>query len=456
MGQFADISTVEHDGKRKWMYPIISKGRWFYRRRSVALFLVAFLLVAPWTKIAGRQTILIDIFNSKFYFFGLTYFANEGIVVFGFLLFVFALILVLTALYGRVFCGWACPQTVFMEFVYRPIERLIEGAGIYQKRFHALPFSKRWPKKFLKLGIFALISFIIANTLVAYFSGAHHLPQMMADGPFEHWTAFVSMLILFVFIMFQFSWFREQICTFVCPYGRLQSILLDRHSKIVAYDEKRGEPRGKPSKVTGDCVDCKMCMKVCPTGIDIRQGLQLECVHCTQCIDACDAIMNKLDRPEGLIRYDTEASLAGHPKRFFRYRLGIYAAMLLLSTGILFGGGIARDPVGATIHREFSNQLFTKDASSMIINPLRVHLQNRKDEDLKVAILAKSPAGLEVLVPQGEIVLKPHEKQTVHFLMKIPVESFKGTTGKQKVELLLTGPNDFQKSLNTEIFGPKL
>lgn len=449
-----ELSTVDQSGSRKWLYPIVAKGKWFFRRRVVAYALILWLLIVPWTYWGGRQTLLFDLIDRKFYIFGYTYYPNESVIFLGFIFLVISSILLLTALFGRVFCGWACPQTVFLEFVYRPIEQLIEGMGIKQKRFNQKGFTKIWPYKLLKWGVFAVISLIIGNTLVAYFSGSHHLREMIADGPLEHWTPFLAMLGLSGFVYFQFSWFREQVCTFVCPYGRLQSLLLDRESLIVAYDEKRGEPRGKPSKVTGDCVDCLKCVKVCPTGIDIREGLQLECVSCTQCIDACDDVMTKLGRKPGLIAYRTQNEMAGKPRRVLRPRLGIYGAMMLLGAGLIFVFGVQRNELGATVHREFGDQLFTETSAGTIINPLRVHLQNRTDVESRVELEALSPQGMQIDVPQGEIKIPAQSKRTVHFLVKLPKEDFFKAEGKLPIEIRAKNQNGEEQVIQTHVFGP--
>lgn len=451
---FTDVSTVEADGRRKWVYPLQTNGVWTRRRELVAWLLIAFLFVVPWTKMAGNQTIQLNFFEGKLHFFGLTLWANENIVVLGFIFFFMASILTLTAVLGRVFCGWACPMPVFLEFVFRPIERLIEGQGAAQRKFHSLSFRKRFPKSAFKLLIFAIISLLIANTMVAYVHGREVVLQMIYEGPFVNWWAFVGMLIVFGLVFFQFSWFREQMCTFVCPYGRLQSLLLDKDSIIVAYDINRGEPRGKVGQAEGDCVDCKQCVRVCPTGIDIRNGLQLECLHCTACMDACDDIMAKLNRKQGLIRYQTENEVEGLPRRVLRPRLAIYAALMVLASGLMWGFGAERTNLHATIHREFSSQVFTIDPEGRVVNAVRVHLRNRTDSRKALQIVAKAPAALEVVVPEGSISLSGAEKRTVHLLLKLPKETFQKAAGKIPVQLSVLGADDKPFVLNTEIFGP--
>ncbi len=473
MSSYVDLSTVEHDGKRKWVYPIVRKGLWYYRRFLVAMGLIAFLLITPWTTVDGRQSLLIDFLNFRILFFGMTFHASEAIVILGLLFTVIAIILLLTAIFGRVFCGWACPQTVFMEFVYRPIEKLFEGEGASQKQFHSRPLADRFLVTGSKYAIFLVVSLIISNTLIAYFFGAHHLIDMMREGPHLHWKPFVGMSVVTGIILFQFAWFREQVCTFICPYGRLQSLLLDKDSLIVAYDARRGEPRGKmvakttedlsshSEPVRGDCVDCKLCIAVCPTGIDIRQGLQLECVSCTQCIDACDSIMNKLNRPTGLIRYDTESRLEGKPLRILRPRLFIYGILFSLGASLLFGFGYNRSWAKATLHRETSTTLFTKDSEGKIINTLRLHIQSLSDETTVLSVKAKSPDGLEIQVPSGAMSLNAHAKNTLHILALLPQQSFIEQKGRIAISLEITAEKPDIPStpltplvLDTTLFGP--
>lgn len=466
---YTELSTADETGRRKWVYPILSKGKWWFRRKVVAWGLILFLFVIPWTKIKGNPTIQLDFFGGKIHFFGLTFWAHENVVVLGFILFLLALILLITAVFGRIFCGWVCPMTVFMEYVFRPVERLLEGMGLPQKKFHSLPFSKRWPRSAAKLLIFAVIALAISNTMIAYVFGRETVIQMIEDGPFAHWPSFFGMSIVWGLIFFQFSWFREQMCTFVCPYGRLQSLLLDKDSLIVAYDKIRGEPRGKPSQVTGDCVDCKMCIQVCPTGIDIRNGLQLECIHCTACMDACDVVMSKLKRPLGLVRYQTEMEVEGKKRRIIRPRLAIYSFILLFASALLIGFNAGRTDLYATIHREAgSSNMFTETPDGYVINPLKIHLRNRSEEAHGFNVRAVSPAGMELILPQGSFLLQPGEKQTVHLLAKVPKESFKGTGGKieAEIELFEADPStgaaianaeeSQTKQIHTEIFGPLL
>ncbi|MFU8847547.1 MAG: cytochrome c oxidase accessory protein CcoG [Opitutales bacterium] len=331
-------TTINQDGSRFFLHPADVKGFFTRWRRVFALLLIGIYVLLPWIPINGHPAVFLDIFDRRFHLFGLIFAAQDLWMAFFFITGLGFSLFFVTALFGRIWCGWACPQTVFLEHVYRRIERWIEGDSQARRKLDAAPWNgDKIFKRVLKNGIFLVISAAIAHLFLAYFVSIPELYQWMTSSPTEHWGAFVFMAVATLIIYGNFAWFREQLCIVICPYGRLQSALIDDDSVIIGYDEKRGEPRGKPqrglpteaSAKLGDCIDCYRCVQVCPTGIDIRQGLQMECVGCANCIDACDAIMTKLNRPKGLIRYDSQAGLAGKKRRFLRPRIFIYAALML-------------------------------------------------------------------------------------------------------------------------------
>lgn len=449
-----ELSTAKTDGSRKWIFPIPAFGRWHFRRQWTAYGLIAWLLSAPWIQIGGHQAVFFDLIHRKIHFLGLTFWVNEMIIFLLFTLFLLVSIVLLTVVLGRVFCGWACPITVFMEFVFRPIERYFEGFGSKQKEFKNRAFSNRVLSQSLKWALFTLVAVILGNTFVAYIMGSHRLIDMVQEGPFNHWAPFVFMLISSAVILFQYGWFREQVCLFVCPYGRLQSVLLDRDSLIVAYDTKRGEPRGKKGTTSGDCIDCKLCVNVCPTGIDIRQGLQMECIHCTQCMDACDSIMTKINRPEGLIRYQTESQVLGQKRSFLRPRLAIYGLVLLVTSSLLVGFTLNRKSFNATIHREASSRMYTIDSDGKIVNPVRIHLTNSLEKETRVKFEAVTPDDLEVISPEGEIHLAPMDKTTVHLLLKLPREEFREDFGLKELKFKAVDSEGSEVLLELRAVGP--
>lgn len=377
------LATLEQDGRRRWLRPRPSKGRWHRLRLAVAVGLILVYTLVPWTTVGGMPTVLLDLVERKFVFFG-TVFRPTETLLFGLLfLSVFVTVFLLTAILGRVWCGWACPQTVYMEFVYRPLERLFLGKAA----FNAKAPVPAW-RRVAMYAAYLVVSAHLANTLLAWFVGADRLTSwIFTTTPFRHPVAFAVFAATTLLMLFDFAFFREQMCALVCPYGRFQSALLDQDSLIVAYDRRRGEPRARkgsargagakakagacncdraggcgsgggcdghghrhdhaggsdaaPTAVAtgpvarqGDCIDCTLCVQTCPAGIDIRDGLQLECIQCTQCIDACDAVMTKLGKPTGLIRYSSQRAIDGAPRKRFRARLVVYPVLLaVLLTG---------------------------------------------------------------------------------------------------------------------------
>ena len=320
------VTTINRDGSHKILHPADVSGKFTHWRRLLALTLIGVYVSLPWIPINGNPAVFLDVLNRRFHLFGLTFAAQDLWLAFFFISGVGFSLFFVTALFGRLWCGWACPQTVFLEHVYRRIERWIEGDATHRRRLdqQAWDFHKL-SKRGLKQVIFAFISLIIAHLFLAYFISIPQLYVWMTSNPKEHWGTFVFVFVASGLIYFNFAWFREQLCLVICPYGRLQSALIDDDSIIIGYDEARGEPRGKATITgIGDCIDCTRCVQVCPTGIDIRQGLQIECIGCSNCIDACDAIMTKLNRPQGLIRYDSQNGLAGKKKRILRPRIILY------------------------------------------------------------------------------------------------------------------------------------
>jgi len=330
------VTTIREDGSRRFVHPAGVHGRFTTWRTIFGLLALLTYVALPWIPINGNPAVFLDLAHRQFHFFGLTFVMQDLWVGFflvsglGFTLFY------LTALLGRVWCGWACPQTLFLDFVRR-IERWIEGSAPDRERLDRLPWTM---EKTLRRGttqvIYALFALLIAHVFLSYFVSLPRLYQMMRHAPGENWSSFLFVFLVSAALWFDLAWFREQFCIVLCPYGRLQSALLDNDSLVIGYDTKRGEPRGKKgTEGAGDCVDCRRCVSVCPTGIDIRQGLQMECIGCAVCVDACDDIMSKLGRPRGLVRYDSQNGFAGKVRRFIRPRILLYTGLLLLGAGVM-------------------------------------------------------------------------------------------------------------------------
>ncbi len=358
------ITTVTEDGKkRKWIYPKLIKGKLYRYRNYFGWALLALLFSGPFIKVNGEQLILFNIIERKFAFFGVIFSPHDFyLFVLGMLIFVVFIVL-FTVVFGRVWCGWACPQTIFMEIVFRRIERWIEGNAQQQKKLDESPLSlEKLGKKTLKHSMFIFISFLISNIFLAYIIGSESLITIISEPVNQHIAGFISICLFTAVFYLVFARMRELVCIVACPYGRLQGVLLDNHSMIVAYDYKRGEPRGKRKRdsaildpasqvATGDCVDCDMCVHVCPTGIDIRNGTQLECINCTLCIDACDMVMKKINRPQRLIGFMSEDQITSRSPFKPGKRLYSYAAVLLVMISVLAVLLVRRTDIEATVLR---------------------------------------------------------------------------------------------------------
>ncbi|MEL6715728.1 MAG: cytochrome c oxidase accessory protein CcoG, partial [Planctomycetota bacterium] len=389
------LSTLEADGSRRWLTPKLAKGRLWHRRRVVAYVLLAIYSGLPWLQIAGEPAILIDLPGRELTLFGLSFLATDTVFLALALLTGFLAVFFLTALLGRVWCGWACPQTVYMEFVIRPIERLFLGTA--GKGGRPRKEVAGWRRAAMYAAFFA-ISVHLAQTFMAYFVGAQNVRDWIWGSPAAHPAEFAIVAALTALMMIDFAYWREQLCIIGCPYGRLQSVLLDRDSKIVAYDAQRGEPRAPLRKSDGggfenrgSCVDCSMCVQVCPTGIDIRDGLQLECVNCAQCIDACDEIMDRTGQPRGLVRYSSEAALDGQGQRFLRPRVVVYGS-LISGLSLLLLTLVAQKPsADVTVLRTFGRPFVFVEETGQVQNTMRLKVTNRTDARRTYFVAVESP-----------------------------------------------------------------
>ena len=392
------MSTVDGQGKRVRIFPKKPAGKLYGFRRIVAYVLLLFFYAAPHIRIQGEPLILLDFAQRTFVIFGFPFYPQDfHLLVLSFILLV-VFIIFFTVIYGRLFCGWVCPQTVFMEFLYRPVEYLIDGN---RKKQVELAKQEMNPVKAFKRAVkhlvFILISFFTILTFLSYIIGTRKTGDLLAGWPLTNFTGFVLVLFFTTAHYFVFSWFREQVCTIVCPYGRLQGVMLDNNTILVAYDYKRGEPRAKGKEgVKGDCIDCNNCVEVCPTGIDIRNGTQLECINCTACIDACNRVMKNLKKPGGLIRHASEKSISEGSTIRFNARAIAYSAVLgilLMVVGYLFA---VRGNIEVTLIRS-QGTMFQEYGETKYSNLYNLQMVNKTRLVVDAEIKLLSPAG-EIMV----------------------------------------------------------
>jgi len=418
------LATVDATGNRNWVYAQKPKGKWYDLRSYISwgFFLLFFAL--PFVYVNGQPLFLFNISGARFIIFGKVFWPQD-FFIFGLTMVTFIIFVILfTAAFGRLFCGWVCPQTIFMEMLFRKVEYWIEGDGAEQKQLAKAPWTGlKIRKKVMKHGVFYLLSFIIANTFLAYIIGIKGLGKIISEPVTEHIPGLLSILLFSAVFYAVYAYFREQVCTTICPYGRLQSVLLDRNSMIVAYDYKRGEPRGKFSKTksgsVGDCIDCFQCVKVCPTGIDIRNGTQMECVGCTACIDACNHMMEKTGRPPDLIRYASENGISGHEPLRYTLRMKLYTGLLALLVVILSALLLSRKDVDATVMRA-PGMLFQERGKDSVTNLYMIKVANKTIRQVPLQVRLEDMGGEVEIIGGPTIPVKREEEGAGNFFVVLP------------------------------------
>jgi len=446
------LSTLNRDGSRRWIRPKVSKGRYYRRRLVTAWALIATFTLIPIVKLGGKPLMLFDIAQREFTFFGTTFLPTDTFLLMLLLFSIFIGIFLVTAVLGRVWCGWGCPQTVYMEFLYRPLEILIEGG---RKRQIELDESGPDARRLLKYAVFFVVSAFLANTFLAYFVGWDRLLDWMTSPPTRHPAAFAVMLGTTLLMFFDFAWFREQTCIVACPYGRFQSVLLDRQSLIVGYDRERGEERApyrkNDERTAGDCIDCGLCVSTCPTGIDIRDGLQMECIHCTQCIDACDAVMDRVGFDPGLISYTSQAEMENGKRTFLRPRLVVYSAILLVMFGAFAVSLAEKSSADVTLLRGLGAP-FSVLPNGDVSNQIRLKIANRSPEERSYLIELIDGEGVTLIAPENPLTVAAGETGMTGAFLTAGPEAF--SAGDLSITLRISDGADFSREYSYRLLGP--
>jgi cytochrome c oxidase accessory protein FixG len=475
------VATINSEGKRNFINPKKPKGRLYNLRTWFSIAYLVIFFTLPFIKFHDAPLFLFNVLERKFIFFGVTFWPQDFFIfAIGFLTFVVFVIL-FTVVFGRVFCGWACPQTIFMEMVFRKIEYWIDGDSHKQKQLRDMPWNgEKIRKRTIKFVAFFAISFLIANFFLAYLIG---MDELVGDikNPEAHVGTLISLLIFTTIFFFVYWWFREQVCIVVCPYGRLQGVLLDKDSIVVAYDHRRGEPRGKLKKADdhdckctdckeegacksiaakfeayipqGDCIDCFACVRVCPTGIDIRNGTQLECINCTACVDACDDIMEKVNKPTGLIRYASENSIVNGVKLKLNRRIKAYSAVLVLLLSLLGFLLAGRTDLDVTLMRT-SGMTYTTLPDGRLSNLYNLKLANKTHKDIDFSLKLENLPGDIELVGSGTLKVKKEDYSNLQFFVKLNKADV--TNWKTEVKIGIYEEGKKIKSIKAKFIGPEV
>ncbi|HRB71886.1 MAG TPA: cytochrome c oxidase accessory protein CcoG [Flavobacterium sp.] len=457
------IGTIDKEGKRAWVFPKIPKGKFYEKRKLVSYFLLAFLFSAPFIKINGNQFLLFNVLDRKFNFFGFPFWPQDFHLVVISMIVGVVFVTLFTVAFGRIFCGWICPQTIFMEMVFRRIEFWIDGDRGAQMRLAKQEWNaEKIRKRVTKWIVFFIISFLIANVFLAYLVGSDHVLEMVKEGPFHNTNTLIALLIFTAVFYFVFAWLREQVCIIACPYGRLQGVLLDNKSIVVAYDHVRGEGENGRAKFRknedrsqvgkGDCIDCRQCVNVCPTGIDIRNGTQLECINCTACIDECDHIMESVNLPKGLIRYASEDEIVKKEKFVFTARMKGYVSVLIILTGVFVGMLFLRNDVEATVLR-LPGQLYERKGDN-ISNVFTYKIVNKTVKDFnKVHFKLVDPKGKIIVVGKPQFQIKKEGMAQGTLFIEIHPAFLKGD--KTKITIEVYDGDVLIETTTTNFLGPR-
>jgi len=450
-----DQPNTEDSGGRKWMYPLIRKGKYYHYRTWLSYFYLILFFAGPFIRIGGHPFLLLNVLERRFVIFGQVFWPQD------FFLFVLAMlagivcVVLFTIAFGRLFCGWICPQTIFMEMVFRKIEIWIEGDHKKRKKLDDGPLTReKILKKTAKHLLFIILSFLISNTFLAYIIGSENLIRTITEPVNRHWVGFASIWIFTAVFYLVYSQVRELVCTVICPYGRLQGVFTDKHTLGIAYNYERGEPRGKLSHkdntLKGDCVDCGLCVDVCPTGIDIRKGTQMECVNCTACIDACDYVMAKINKPLNLIGFYSEEMIVEKKKPAFTSRMFGYSSVIVILLAVLTFFVLQRGDVDVTIMRA-GGMLYQEQPGGYISNIYNADLINKTDKPQNIRLVATDPSIIIKYIQPSGVLEKEGSAKAIFFLMMPSVKIHKAKTD---IRINIVQQNKVLGTISTTFIGP--
>lgn len=450
------VSTVTDTGKRKWIYALKPSGKWYNYRKYIAFFYLAIFFIIPFIKINGLPFMMINIPKGKFILFSKIFWPQD-FFIFAIAMITFIVFIVLfTVVFGRLFCGWVCPQTVFMEFVFRPIEWLVEGSASQQRKLNDEPWTNhKIIKKSIKHFLFLVISFVISHTFLSYILGVDEIIKILKEPVSEH-MVMLSGLVVFTFVFYGvFAYLRDIVCTTICPYGRLQGVMFDKDTMQIAYDYKRGEPRAKFKKnvtrTEGDCIQCMKCVQVCPTGIDIRDGLQMECVGCTACIDACNEVMESVHLEKGLIRYASENEISTGKKFHFNTRMKAYTVLLVILIVFMSVLVATRKTVDTYISR-VKGQLYQEVPPDKISNLFDVKIINKSNDSFPISLKLENMSGDIKLVGAEQMVLKKEALNEYEFFLEIPRQLI--TSRSTNIKIGVYKGDEKIQTVKTKFLGP--
>lgn len=451
------LYSLSADGKRRFIYPVVYKGRFWITRRNIAVALFLLYFALPLFTVGGYPAVFLDIASRRFHVFGTTFHPTDNLLLAAFGFGIVVTVFFVGSTFGRMWCGFACPQTVYLEFLFRPIEALFEGRPAERKRLDAAPLSAR--KALLKTAkwtVWTVVAVLMATTFVAYFTSWDELLRGVLVQPSLWKGAIFTAVFLTALILFDFGWFRDQMCTIACPYGRLQNVMADADTILVAYDENRGEPRarlrqGVQLPTAGDCIECGRCVAACPTGVDIRRGLQAECIGTAQCVDACDDVMRKIGKPTGLIRFTSEREQQGDLRKVWRPRTVIYLVLMTVSWGAFWTMVLTRGDALVEIVRG-GREAYRLLPGGQVANQQRIRFTNQLEHTQRFTVSVVDPQGATLVVSDSPVVVDPEEVVTVNAVTTVPRRVF--DDGEATVRYLVTSDQGFRKDLKFVLIGP--